>query len=310
MKKDLHQTIPNRNTDFSTSRDRQKLAARHLAALAGQRDIRQTRFIFSAFHDRDKSQKPWQRYCTLRQVLPDIDRLQARGYGIFVAVNGSRNGRRKGSDINRTRAAWADFDAPMVGTFQLEPSLKIQTGPGKGHAYWCIDQADAVAPHDGEQINRQIAATHGADPNACDRSRVLRLAGTYHLKADPYLVRIVEATGALYGRAELMKAYPPPKPKPRPKIDLTPIKHGDKYVAAAIEGECKLLASAGQGGRNHALNRAAFSLAQLGLAISEVANALGPVALGIGLDRSEAWRTIKSGAKAGAQHPREIGGEA
>jgi hypothetical protein len=40
---------------------------------------------------------------------------------------------------------------------------------------------------------------------------VLRLPGFYHNKAEPYLVRIVEASGKRYTRNELLKAFPPVK---------------------------------------------------------------------------------------------------
>jgi hypothetical protein len=45
---------------------------------------------------------------------------------------------------------------------------------------------------------------------------VLRLPGFYHNKAEPYLVRIVEASGKRYTRDELLKAFPPVKEDPAP----------------------------------------------------------------------------------------------
>jgi hypothetical protein len=86
------------------------------------------------------------------------------------------------------------------------------------------------------------------------------------------------------------------------------------YGAAALEREIHELANAARGGRNHALNKASFSLHQLvaggeldgadverGLLAAAEANGLmadpgdGPASV---------LRTIRSGARAGLQHPR------
>lgn len=86
---------------------------------------------------------------------------------------------------------------------------------------------------------------------------------------------------------------------------------GDAYGRAALEEELARLAGAGEGARNHALNRAAFSLGQLvgagRLAGAAVAAALASVARQIGLDRREAERTIASGLEAGMANPRGAG---
>jgi hypothetical protein len=64
------------------------------------------------------------------------------------------------------------------------------------------------------------------------------------------------------------------------------------------------LAAAPEGQRNGTLNRAAFRLGQLGLGLEVVTAALAPVAEDIGLGAHETAATIRSGVRAGAQHPR------
>jgi hypothetical protein len=82
------------------------------------------------------------------------------------------------------------------------------------------------------------------------------------------------------------------------------------YVRAAVERTLDLLGAARAPGRNNALYIAATSLGQLAaggaLSDAEVAEALTPTALAIGLSEREATRTIRSGLVAGARRPRRV----
>jgi hypothetical protein len=84
------------------------------------------------------------------------------------------------------------------------------------------------------------------------------------------------------------------------------------YGQAALRDEIAMLAATPRGARNHALNRAAFSLFQLvaggELAESEVVDGLRQACIANGLASDDGWNsiraTIRSGARAGLQHPR------
>lgn len=83
----------------------------------------------------------------------------------------------------------------------------------------------------------------------------------------------------------------------------------EAYIDAAIKDELGKLAATGEGGRNDALNKATFALAQFiahGVSESYLTQELYRVAIMIGLDAKEARATIASGLKAGIQHPREL----
>jgi hypothetical protein len=103
-------------------------------------------------------------------------------------------------------------------------------------------------------------------------------------------------------------------PKPR-SSEPVEIKAKDstsaaKYATAAFKKEIDLLAGTPSGGRNHALNKAAFSLGTLvGAGLldrTEVENALEQTAYSIGLSEWETMRTIESGMGAGIDNPRQI----
>ena len=115
---------------------------------------------------------------------------------------------------------------------------------------------------------------------------------------------------------ELARARPlPPTPSISQRaIALRSIRPPDAYGRAALEYEISALASTPNGQRNHALNRASFSLHQLvaggELDGAEVRNRLIGAASANGLmadpdDGPRAvMRTIASGARAGMAHPR------
>jgi hypothetical protein len=84
---------------------------------------------------------------------------------------------------------------------------------------------------------------------------------------------------------------------------------GTPYGQSALERELGRLATEHEGGRNNALNRAAFAMGQLSaggeLNAAAAAEALLDVALKIGLEEPEARKTIASGFLAGEQEPRQ-----
>ena len=111
---------------------------------------------------------------------------------------------------------------------------------------------------------------------------------------------------------------PPPQPTPVPggPLQITDL---DRYSRAALDGEIERVLSAPRpvfqsgrrvrgGGRNNALNQAAFRLGQLaargGLDRSIVWPRLTDAAVAAGLHPAEARRTIASGWRAGLRHPR------
>lgn len=77
------------------------------------------------------------------------------------------------------------------------------------------------------------------------------------------------------------------------------------YIEAAIQEEVDGVASAGPGTRNDTLNCAAFNLATIPvLTDAEIASALRPVALGIGLTSQEVEKTLRSAIRGGRKNLR------
>ncbi len=100
---------------------------------------------------------------------------------------------------------------------------------------------------------------------------------------------------------------PPPPPRPAPKPLNGDV---DRYCAAAITSELRLLEEAGDGQRNEQLNRSAFAVAQFvaaGAVPEDWARAqLEAHAAAIGLPVHETRGTIDSAFRAGFAQPRDL----
>lgn len=103
--------------------------------------------------------------------------------------------------------------------------------------------------------------------------------------------------------------------KNEPARDLTNVTPLDpdrasRYGRKALQSECENLSAAPEGTRNHALNRAAFSISQLVAAghvnEDDARTALRQAARAAGLPDHEIDGTLASGFKAGVQQPRVV----
>jgi hypothetical protein len=102
----------------------------------------------------------------------------------------------------------------------------------------------------------------------------------------------------------------PPKPPGTVHLLRPVTADAEPYALAALNAEVERVATAANGSRNHTLNRATFSLAQLvaGGALTEqtVREHLEAAAHTCGLDATEITATIDSGFRGGLQHPRGV----
>lgn len=120
------------------------------------------------------------------------------------------------SERNRTKASvkyapnvWADLDTCLPEKLLVEPSVLVESSPGRYHAYWVMDDYE-INPQEIESIARRIAYHHASD--GCDRSgwdltQLLRVPETRNLKYKDAAVHIQHAKKKYY-RASDFKEYP------------------------------------------------------------------------------------------------------
>ena len=161
----------------------------------------------------------------LRRWMPE---RQAAGWAITVSAQAMKAGKRLISEVAYIRVIFAEMDiGEPLRPWPLEPSMVVETSPGRYHVYWLILSEAPITEEDFHGIMMCLCESYGADPDAKDLARTMRLPGTWNLKPErpPHLVRIVRQTGARYSGHELVAAFPPPpraepkSPWPRPKLN-------------------------------------------------------------------------------------------
>lgn len=148
-----------------------------------------------------------------------MQQSQSLGCGIFVTVNAFPAGApRRLEFLDRIRAVWIEDDWGNIPPLPLDPSLIVETSPGKRHLYYLVDGLDQ-ADHRG--VMERLVRDYRSDPNVKDAARVLRLPGSVHLKdpQNPSMVRVVQDNAALpYSAAAIIDAFPP--------IPVSPLRAG------------------------------------------------------------------------------------
>jgi hypothetical protein len=154
-------------------------------------DPHATAFEFRTFDDRgddDGLTKTF--YGAFEKHAAALWHLNEQGAGVFVTVNETDGKGRMADNIVRVRAVFVDLDgSPLqpVLDYHLKPHIVVASSPGKFHAYWLVN--DVPLDQFGA-IQDALAERFGGD-NVKDLSRIMRLPGFQHRKADPHPVRIV-----------------------------------------------------------------------------------------------------------------------
>ncbi len=168
---------------------------------------------------------------TLEANWNELCRLNEAGAGIFVTVNETDGKGRNRENIKSTRAVWADLDDGIPDSFPLEPSIIVESSPGKEQRYWLCA---GLAAEDHAAVLDRLVSDHKADNDAKGINRVLRLPGFYHQKGDPHLVRVTAASERRYSPAEILRAFPPlpvTKPASKPASGTAPLMDPDHPTA-------------------------------------------------------------------------------
>jgi hypothetical protein len=94
---------------------------------------------------------------------------------------------RKKEDVVEASVLWTDFDQEGVNPFDLtpQPSIVLESSPGKFHCYWLLQ--DAISVENLEYFNRKLAyGMVGADHGGWDSTQLMRLPAGVNAKRDPH----------------------------------------------------------------------------------------------------------------------------
>lgn len=125
---------------------------------------------------------------------------------------------RSAANVSHQWAVHADGDDLPLSKLRVEPTLIVETSPGRHHLYWVTDTDDPIRL---SEISRALAYTHA--PDGCDKSgwnlgRLLRVPGSTstkhrHTQGD-YRVSLRNSGGPV-SIDVIEGAYPPVSAPPR-----------------------------------------------------------------------------------------------
>lgn len=130
---------------------------------------------------------------TLPECWGSIQHYNSQGYGIFAVIAAMDGQGRELANVAHVRAHYIDLDNlsalqnyERAAVSQPPPCLGVQSSPGKFHVYW------AIQPYQGNErftlLQRKLRQVYDGDKTIIDATRVMRVPGTLHLKAEPHLV--------------------------------------------------------------------------------------------------------------------------
>lgn len=114
----------------------------------------------------------------LRYIASLIDQ-----YNIYVCPQILEKPIRQKEHVSITNCAWADLDTCKPDNLYIEPSVVVESSPGRWQAYWIFERP--VDVDDTEDLCRRIAYKHahqGADRSGWDLTQLLRVPLTYNFK--------------------------------------------------------------------------------------------------------------------------------
>ncbi len=156
-----------------------------------------------------------------------IYRMQSEGRGVYIVVN---DGGDTDSEIVACRAffcewddrpkeeqinAWKDLGLP-------EPSLQIDTGNKSIHNYWVLKKV--IDPKTWKPIQERLLDHADADRALKNPSRVMRLAGTYHMKDNGKqggMTKIIHNSNKKYSYKDIEDCLPTLKQHERVKNSVS-----------------------------------------------------------------------------------------
>ena len=126
---------------------------------------------------------------------------------------------RRRYNAKEVRALWADGDGAEIPEGVPEPSVTVQSSPGRTQLYWMLSRS--IEPEVAESLNKRLAFAAGADMSGYDLTQLLRVPGTLNRKysGNPEVV-IEETTGETHD-PEVLDRVLPALPAPEPGVEYT-----------------------------------------------------------------------------------------
>ena len=172
-------------------------------------------------------------------MMDTLKKHNAQHRGVYFVVN---YGGHEDVDITRINAQFVECDsrtleeqAAAIEAFPLPPSLVVRTRKSL-HCYWLVKSAKV---EDFRRVQKALVAQFDGDPACVNESRVFRLPGFYHCKAEPLMVECVKFNPELrYTQAQLLEALPDVPEEP---AAAAPAPKGARKGLAVVGKRCDFI---------------------------------------------------------------------
>lgn len=145
----------------------------------------------------------------LSEALPTLQALNKTGSDIFYTVNIADGQGRRFENILAARTFYADYDDGVPEDWSLQPSLIVESSPGKAQAYWVLLEPE-LPNERWHAAQRGLVWSTGADKNVCDAARVLRLPGFVNWKyPEQPVTKLLRNQQWWYTIEDIERKYPP-----------------------------------------------------------------------------------------------------
>lgn len=112
----------------------------------------------------------------------DVIEVNTNGNNVYICPQLFTERKRTKGSVAATPNVWADLDDCSPELMAVEPTITVQSSPGRYQAYWRVDDVD---PDDAQALSKRIAYAHapeGADKSGWDLTQLLRVPYTYNYK--------------------------------------------------------------------------------------------------------------------------------
>lgn len=147
-------------------------------------------------------------------VLTSLADWNSKGFSIYVTVNETNNNvglSRKNDEVTKFRCVFIDDDGKNPAKpYPIEPSIVIETSPGKKQVYFLL--SESMRKEDWDGVQQTLVNEYGGDSNARDASRILRVPGYYNVKPEyknAPVCKIISINRIAYTRDQMVAAFPP-----------------------------------------------------------------------------------------------------
>lgn len=147
-------------------------------------------------------------YGSYKQWKKRLQELNKRGYNIYFTVNEMKPGTKRTKDkFKKARAVWIDDDkSGKIQTFPIDPSITVESSPGKYQYYWLTEQVDI---NEWQSIMNGLTEEYNGDPKAKLVTQILRVPGYVNNKyPDKPLSKVINGCNLDYTWDTISSKFP------------------------------------------------------------------------------------------------------